>query len=219
MILTDELRGIIAKRGYSQRKVASMIGITEKTFYEKMKKGVFNSAEIQAMMEFLEIDDPKTIFCRKNFSKRYKFGKELITHERPSPCQASAVRGNDRGLLWRRARQLLYDTGADRAALGYSKPQKAIDNIHKRRKGRLERYSVPLKLRGTDGKEYATVVYSAKGIYEFCRHSDMPVADAFYDAVYEVLEGLRMGYLSLKLEQATPLWAGHASGLQGGQKG
>ena len=90
-------------------------------------------------------------------------------------------------------------------ALGYSKPQKAIDNIHKYRKGRLDRYSATLKLRGTDGKEYATVVYSAKGIYEICHHSDMPIADAFYDAVYEVLEG-RMGYLSLKLEQATPLW-------------
>ena len=38
MILTNELKGIIVKQGYSQRQVANMIGITEKTFYEKMKK-------------------------------------------------------------------------------------------------------------------------------------------------------------------------------------
>lgn len=75
MILTDELRGIIAKRGYSQRKVASMIGITEKTFYEKMKKGVFNSAEIQAIMELLEIDDPKTIFLPKKFPEKIQSRK------------------------------------------------------------------------------------------------------------------------------------------------
>lgn len=68
MILTDDLRGIIVKKGYSQRKVAKILGITEKTFYEKMKKGVFNSAEIQAMIELLEIDDPKTIFFAKDVS-------------------------------------------------------------------------------------------------------------------------------------------------------
>ena len=37
MIKVDELRGAIAKNGYSQKDVASMIGVTPKTFYEKMK--------------------------------------------------------------------------------------------------------------------------------------------------------------------------------------
>ena len=37
MIRTDKLRGIIAEKGYSQADVAGMIGITPKTFYEKMK--------------------------------------------------------------------------------------------------------------------------------------------------------------------------------------
>ena len=37
MIKTDELRGIIAKNGFSQSDVAAKIGITPKTFYEKMK--------------------------------------------------------------------------------------------------------------------------------------------------------------------------------------
>ena len=46
MIKTDELRGIIAKNGLSQTDVAKMIGVTPKTFYEKMKNGVFGSDEI-----------------------------------------------------------------------------------------------------------------------------------------------------------------------------
>ena len=62
MIRTDELRGIIAKNGLSQSDVASKIGITPKTFYEKMKIGVFGSDEIQIMIDNLKIEDPITIF-------------------------------------------------------------------------------------------------------------------------------------------------------------
>lgn len=62
MIRTDELRGIIAKNGYSQADVAKMIGITPKTFYEKMKIGVFGSDEIQVMINELHIEDPISIF-------------------------------------------------------------------------------------------------------------------------------------------------------------
>jgi len=62
LIKTNELRGIIAKNGLSQSDVASMIGITPKTFYEKMKNGVFGSDEIQVMIDELHIEDPMTIF-------------------------------------------------------------------------------------------------------------------------------------------------------------
>lgn len=62
MIKTDELRGIIAKNGLSQSDVAKMIGITPKTFYEKMKIGVFGSDEIQIMIDNLHINDPISIF-------------------------------------------------------------------------------------------------------------------------------------------------------------
>ena len=62
LIDTSELRGIIAKNGYSQSDVAKMIGITPKTFYEKMKIGVFGSDEIQIMIDKLKIDDPISIF-------------------------------------------------------------------------------------------------------------------------------------------------------------
>ena len=62
MIKTDELRGIIAKNGLSQSDVAKMIGVTPKTFYEKMKNGVFGSDEIQIMIDELHIDNPMLIF-------------------------------------------------------------------------------------------------------------------------------------------------------------
>ena len=62
MIKTNELRGIIAKNGLSQTDVAKMMGVTPKTFYEKMKNGVFGSDEIQIMIDELHIDDPMPIF-------------------------------------------------------------------------------------------------------------------------------------------------------------
>ena len=65
VIKTDELRGVIAKNGYSQSDVAKMIGVTPKTFYEKMKNGVFGSDEIQIMIDNLHIDDPLAIFFAK----------------------------------------------------------------------------------------------------------------------------------------------------------
>lgn len=65
MIKTDELRGVIAKNGYSQSDIAKMIGITPKTFYEKMKNGVFGSDEIQIMINNLHIEDPMAIFFAK----------------------------------------------------------------------------------------------------------------------------------------------------------
>lgn len=62
MIRTDELRGIIAKNGYSQAKVAEAIGISPKTFYGKMNRGVFGSDEIELMIRLLHIDNPAAIF-------------------------------------------------------------------------------------------------------------------------------------------------------------
>lgn len=65
VIKTNELRGIIAKNGLSQSEVAKMIGIAPKTFYEKMKNGVFGSDEIQVMIDELHINNPVDIFFAK----------------------------------------------------------------------------------------------------------------------------------------------------------
>ena len=62
MVDTDKLRGIIAQRGLSQRKVAKVLGMTEKTFYTKMKSGVFGTDEAQKMVDYLKIEDPAEVF-------------------------------------------------------------------------------------------------------------------------------------------------------------
>lgn len=65
MIRTDKLKGIMAQQNMSQCNVAKAIGITPKTFYAKMKKGVFGSDEIDAMIRILNIKDPADIFFAK----------------------------------------------------------------------------------------------------------------------------------------------------------
>lgn len=62
MVDTDELRGIIAKNGKTQTDVAKMLNITPKTFYSRMKRGVFGSDEIQIMINELNINNPMEIF-------------------------------------------------------------------------------------------------------------------------------------------------------------
>lgn len=61
----DKLRGIIVSKGMTQEQVARQIGMSPKTFYNKMKKQVFGTDEVQAMIELLEIDDPADIFLAK----------------------------------------------------------------------------------------------------------------------------------------------------------
>lgn len=65
MIQVNKLRGLIAEKGLSQKDVAESIGITPKTFYEKMTRGVFGSDEIEIMIDLLDIDDPVAIFFAK----------------------------------------------------------------------------------------------------------------------------------------------------------
>lgn len=59
---TARLRGIIAENGLSQRDVAKAIGMSEKTFYSKMKNGKFGIDEAEAMIRLLKIENPAAIF-------------------------------------------------------------------------------------------------------------------------------------------------------------
>ena len=68
MIRVDLLKGEIARAGFTQAKLAERIGITYKTFHAKMKKGVFNSNEIDAMIDALKIENPVSIFFAKKVS-------------------------------------------------------------------------------------------------------------------------------------------------------
>jgi DNA-binding XRE family transcriptional regulator len=62
IIQTNKLLGILAEKGVTQKEMASAIGVTPKTFYSKMKKGIFGSNEIEIMIRKLDIKDPGNIF-------------------------------------------------------------------------------------------------------------------------------------------------------------
>ncbi len=62
MVNVNELKAAIVRKGLTQEKVASAIGITPRTFTSRLKKGFFGSDEIEKMMVLLEINDPMPIF-------------------------------------------------------------------------------------------------------------------------------------------------------------
>lgn len=65
MVATQKLRGVIAERGLSQRQVAKLLGMTEKTFYSKMKRGIFGTDEVDLLISILNIHNPVEIFFAK----------------------------------------------------------------------------------------------------------------------------------------------------------
>lgn len=65
MVDSNKLKGCIVANGKTQEEVAKSIGITPKTFYAKMKKGVFGSDEIEMMIDILHIENPMAIFFAK----------------------------------------------------------------------------------------------------------------------------------------------------------
>ena len=71
MIRTDLLKGEIARAGYSQSQIANELGITPKTFYAKMKKGIFDSDEIEQLINLLGIKNPVQVF----------FARKVTQHE------------------------------------------------------------------------------------------------------------------------------------------
>lgn len=62
MIDIAKLRGKIAEKGTSQLQLAKKMEITPKTFYDKMKKGVFTNLEIEFLVKELDIENPLEIF-------------------------------------------------------------------------------------------------------------------------------------------------------------
>ena len=62
MVDLAKLRGLIAERETSQRKVAHEMHMAEKTFYGKMKTGNFLLSEAEKLIDILEIEDPAALF-------------------------------------------------------------------------------------------------------------------------------------------------------------
>ena len=62
MVNTKELKACMVRKELTQKEVAEKLNMSEKTFYLRMKKGVFGSDEIEKLVELLEIDDPMSVF-------------------------------------------------------------------------------------------------------------------------------------------------------------
>lgn len=65
MVDTNKLKSIFVLRGKTGEDVAKHLKMSPKTFYGRMKKGVFGSDEIEEMIDYLEIDEPMPIFFAK----------------------------------------------------------------------------------------------------------------------------------------------------------
>ena len=90
MIDSKALSNVIFNRDLSQRKVAHHLGMTEKTFYSKMKKGVFDSDEIEEMIKFISDNiekplDAETVARRFSLSKlRHATSDRITTNKQPT---------------------------------------------------------------------------------------------------------------------------------------
>lgn len=81
-------------------------------------------------------------------------------------------------------------------ALNYKDPRVAISKIHTAHSDRLDMFSTVTKAVTVEGArkvEREVFIYSAKGVYEICRWSRQPNADAFMDFVWDIVESLRTG--------------------------
>lgn len=86
-------------------------------------------------------------------------------------------------------------------ALQYKSPSDAIRNIHMRHYKRLDDMSIEVttaqieRVSKHQSADKITFMYTVNGVFEICRHSNQPVADAFFDWVYKTsISIMRNGY-------------------------
>lgn len=65
MLDRNALKAEIVRNGLTQKDVAKKLGISEKTFISRMKKGVFGTDEVEIMINELSITNPTEIFFAK----------------------------------------------------------------------------------------------------------------------------------------------------------
>lgn len=62
MLNVPEFRAAMVRKGYTQKALAKILGMSEKTFYDRIKNKRFGSDEIETLIKVLEISDPMPIF-------------------------------------------------------------------------------------------------------------------------------------------------------------
>lgn len=61
----NKLAAKIVENGLTQKELAEKLNISSKTFYNKMKKGVFGTDEVVKMIKILNIENPSEIFLQE----------------------------------------------------------------------------------------------------------------------------------------------------------
>lgn len=65
MIDVSALRAEMARNNFTVKKMAERMGITPKTFSNKLKRGVFGTDEVEVLVRELNIKEPSAIFFAK----------------------------------------------------------------------------------------------------------------------------------------------------------
>ncbi|MDR1359469.1 MAG: Bro-N domain-containing protein [Deltaproteobacteria bacterium] len=85
--------------------------------------------------------------------------------------------------------------------LGYSNPGEAVGRLFRRNRNELKLYAVPVKLTGTDGKQYETRLFAEEGAYLLSMLARTSEAKKFRARVALLLRRLRQEALRRELEQ------------------
>lgn len=62
MLDVRKFKAKLVENGITNAQMAALIGVSERTFYLRLKKKEFGSDEIEIMMNVLKIENPKEIF-------------------------------------------------------------------------------------------------------------------------------------------------------------
>ena len=69
MFRENELKAQMVRRGVSQEELAKALGINASTLWRKIRAdGNFTRNEISTMIDFLELEDPDSIFFAKELA-------------------------------------------------------------------------------------------------------------------------------------------------------
>ena len=62
MVLTNEIKGKMVARGFTQKQLAEKLEMSERTLANKLTKGVFTTTDVEKLIDILKIENPMEIF-------------------------------------------------------------------------------------------------------------------------------------------------------------
>ena len=77
MVDTDKIRGLMAEKRVTFKEMAGVLDITPPTFSAKMQAGIFNTDEMQKIVDYLGIENPVPIFFAKKVTPNVTKAEEV----------------------------------------------------------------------------------------------------------------------------------------------